>query len=83
MAGPRPPEPPDAAERRSRPPTIVYPATVLRPPDLAMLNAARQGLTMIGEAVAPPRDACAFRVPKGHFFRIVSTEGPQVGDLNL
>ena len=31
----------------------------------------------------PPRDAKAFSVPAGHFFRIVSIEGPQVGDLNL
>lgn len=33
--------------------------------------------------VAAPRDACFFRVPAGSFFRIVSVEGPQVGDLNL
>ena len=31
----------------------------------------------------PPREAKAFEVPAGHFFRIVSVEGPQVGDLNL
>jgi uncharacterized protein len=31
----------------------------------------------------PPRDAKAFEVAAGHFFRIVSVEGPQVGDLNL
>ena len=31
----------------------------------------------------PPRDARAFRVPAGHFFRISSIEGSQVGDLNL
>jgi uncharacterized protein len=31
----------------------------------------------------PPRDGRAFDVPAGHFFRIVSVEGPQVGDLNL
>jgi uncharacterized protein YcgI (DUF1989 family) len=31
----------------------------------------------------PPRDARAFKIPAGHFFRIVSIEGPQVGDLNL
>ena len=30
-----------------------------------------------------PRDARSFAVPAGHFFRIVSVEGPQVGDLNL
>jgi uncharacterized protein YcgI (DUF1989 family) len=33
--------------------------------------------------VVPPRQARAFRVPAGHFFRIGCTEGPQVGDLNL
>ena len=31
----------------------------------------------------PPREARTFEVPAGHFFRIVSIEGPQVGDLNL
>jgi uncharacterized protein YcgI (DUF1989 family) len=31
----------------------------------------------------PPRDANAFEAPAGHLFRIVSVEGPQVGDLNL
>ena len=33
--------------------------------------------------VIPPRDAKAFTVPQGHFFRIVCIEGPQVRDLNL
>ncbi|WP_394842110.1 DUF1989 domain-containing protein [Pendulispora brunnea] len=35
------------------------------------------------ELTVPPRDARAFVVPAGHFFRIVSVEGSQVGDLNL
>jgi uncharacterized protein len=35
------------------------------------------------ELTVPPRDAKAFEVAAGHFFRIVSVEGPQVGDLNL
>ena len=33
--------------------------------------------------IVPPRDARCFDVPKGHFFRITSIEGAQVGDLNL
>jgi uncharacterized protein YcgI (DUF1989 family) len=33
--------------------------------------------------VAPPREACAFTVPAGSFFRITCVDGPQVGDLNL
>ncbi len=40
-------------------------------------------MTKIGETIVPPREARAFDVPAGHFFRIVSIEGPQVGDLNL
>jgi uncharacterized protein YcgI (DUF1989 family) len=34
-------------------------------------------------AIAAPREACTFHVPAGSFFRIVSVDGPQVGDLNL
>jgi hypothetical protein len=36
-----------------------------------------------GEVWAPAREACSFRVPAGHIFRISAPEGPQVGDLNL
>ena len=37
----------------------------------------------LAETIIPPRAARAFNVPAGHFFRIISVEGPQVGDLNL
>ena len=40
-------------------------------------------MTKISETVVPPRAGRAFDVPAGHFFRIVSIEGSQVGDLNL
>ena len=40
-------------------------------------------LSNIAKLTVPPRDAKAFEVPAGHFFRIVSVECPQVGDLNL
>ena len=40
-------------------------------------------LSKVAEVTVPPREAKAFEVPAGHFFRIVSVEGPQVGDLNL
>ena len=33
--------------------------------------------------LVPPRDGRTFDCPAGHFFRICSVEGPQVGDLNL
>ena len=42
-----------------------------------------QAWSKVGETIVPPREGRAFDVPAGHFFRIVSIEGPQVGDLNL
>ncbi len=75
--------PSDAAERRGKPAVVVYPNGTLVPANMAMLEDARAGLTKIDEVIVPPRDAGAFKVPKGHFFRIVSVEGAQVGDLNL
>ncbi|MGR9173009.1 urea carboxylase-associated family protein [Rhizobium sp. KDH_Rht_773_N] len=77
------PIPSDAAERRSVPPVVVYPVETLPSADLGLLEAARQTLTKVGEVIVPPREAASFHVPRGHFFRIVSIDGPQVGDLNL
>ncbi len=77
------PIPSDAAERRSAPPVVVYPVETLPSADLGLLEAARQTLTKVGEVIVPPREAASFHVPRGHFFRIVSIDGPQVGDLNL
>ena len=82
-AAPKTPAPPDAEARRAVRPVIAYPPETLPAPDLAAYRAAREGWEKIGEAVAAPREACLFRVPAGGFFRIVSVEGPQVGDLNL
>ncbi len=75
--------PPDAAARRGAPAVVVYAVEQLPPFDAAFYNAARAALTKVSTVVVPPRDARAFSVPAGHFFRIVSVEGPQVGDLNL
>ena len=77
------PAPQDAAERRAVPPVICYPTETLPQPDLPLYRSALQGAEVVVTHVAPPREACAFEVPAGHFFRIVSSEGPQVGDLNL
>lgn len=77
------PAPPDADERRRKPAVVVYPNGTLPSADMTMLQAARVDLAKIDEVIVPPRDARAFSVPKGHFFRIVSVEGSQVGDLNL
>ncbi len=75
--------PDDAAERRAVAPVICYPVDGLPSPDLALYRAARGTATKTAEVVVPPRDAKVFQVPAGHFFRITSIEGPQVGDLNL
>jgi hypothetical protein len=76
-------EPADAAARRSMPAVTVYEMERLPAPDMALYGRARQTLEKLAEVIVPPRDGRTFRVPKGHFFRIVSIEGPQVGDLNL
>jgi uncharacterized protein YcgI (DUF1989 family) len=75
--------PQDAAARRAARPVIAYPVDGLPPADLTAYRAARDGWTLVETVIAPPRDAAHFRVPAGHFFRIVSVDGPQVGDLNL
>lgn len=78
-----PPIPADADARRAVRPVICYAVDRLPPVDRAFYEWARQGLEPVGEVVVPPREARTFEVPAGHFFRIVSIEGPQVGDLNL
>jgi uncharacterized protein YcgI (DUF1989 family) len=75
--------PPDAAQRRAAKPVGAYALDRLPAYDAAFYDNARAGMTKIGETIVPPRQGRAFDVPAGHFFRIVSIEGPQVGDLNL
>ena len=76
-------EPEDADARRTIRPVICYPVDALPRPDLSAYQAARDGWEKVDEVVVPPREARCFNVPAGSFFRIVSIEGPQVGDLNL
>ena len=76
-------EPADAAARRAIAPVICYPTDTLPQPDISLYRSARQTAVKTGEVIAPPREAATFRVPAGHFFRISSIDGPQVGDLNL
>jgi uncharacterized protein YcgI (DUF1989 family) len=83
MPNKRPPAPADADKRRAARPIIAYHVDALPPLDWGLYKRARATLHNIDEVIVPPRDARAFRVPKGHFLRIVSIEGPQVGDLNL
>ena len=75
--------PSNAASKKAVKPVICYPVEGLQRPDLAAYRAVRNGWRKTGEILVPPREARCFDVPAGHFFRIVSVEGPQVGDLNL
>ena len=75
--------PQDGAARKAIEPVICYPPETLPAIDSDRLAAARASMTLVERITVPPRDAKIFEVPKGHFFRIVSSQGPQVGDLNL
>ena len=75
--------PDDADQRRAAPPVICYNVNELPSFDAAQYDAAKKDMQLIDTVVVPPRDAATFEVPKGCFFRIVSVEGSQVGDLNL
>ena len=75
--------PPDAAVRRRAPPVLAYSVEQLPSFDAAFYNRARAELSKVAELTVLPRETKAFEVPTGHFFRIVSLEGPQVGNLNL
>ena len=75
--------PSDAAARRAIKPVICYPNETLPDPDLPSLTRARVGARKVGDCLVPPREGRCFHVPAGHFFRITSVEGPQVGDLDI
>ncbi|MCA0871016.1 DUF1989 domain-containing protein [Seohaeicola saemankumensis] len=75
--------PRDAERRRAVAPVICYPNDSLPKPDLGLYRAARKSASKISETRVLPRDAACFTAPRGHFFRITSIDGPQVGDLNL
>jgi hypothetical protein len=77
------PAPADAARRAAIKPVICYPVEGLPRANLDPFHAARQGWSKQSETLVPARDARCFSVPAGHFFRITSVDGPQVGDLNL
>src|SRR6185369_11609557 len=83
MRTPQTKAPSDAAARRAAPPVIVYTVDKLPPYDRAFYEQVRRDCVLVSETIVPPREARTFSVPAGHLFRIVSIEGPQVGDLNL
>ncbi len=75
--------PVDVDDRRTIKPVICYPVDTLPMPDMTAFTAARRVMEFTEEVIVPPRDARTFQVPAGDFFRIISVDGPQVGDLNL
>jgi len=75
--------PADADARRDVAPVICYPTETLPRPDLALYIRARADARLSATVDIPPREAAAFRVAAGHFFRISCPKGAQVGDLNL
>ncbi|MFK7882012.1 urea carboxylase-associated family protein [Roseobacter sp.] len=76
-------KPDDADARRAIQPVICYPVETLPTPDMSLYSDVRRDLTKTDECLVPARGARCFSVPAGHFFRISSVEGSQVGDLNL
>ncbi len=83
LSVPQTPEPGDAEARRAVAPVICYPADSLPKPDFSWFAGLREGMVKVDGITVPARTAGCINVPKGHVFRIVSVEGPQVGDLNL
>jgi len=77
------PEPTDAAARRAVAPVICYPTATLPQPDMDRCRARAAEAKPVARVTVPPREAAAIEVPAGHVLRILSVEGPQVGDLNL
>ena len=75
--------PQDAEDRRRVRPVICYPTDALPGADLALYGSALAMAQVTESVLVPPRDARSIRVPSGAFLRIVSVDGPQVGDLNL
>jgi len=75
--------PPDAKARRSARPVVCYDVDALPKFDGEFYGSVRENMEKVDEVVVEPRDGRTFEVPAGHLFRIVSVEGPQVGDLNL
>ena len=75
--------PQNAQALRDIEPTVCYPINTLPKPQMAIFEDARKDMSLVDQVIVPPRDARCFTVPAGHFFRIVSVEGSQVGDLNL
>lgn len=80
---PQAPRPDDADTRLQIAPVVCYPPDSLPAPKMDWFADVLNGMTQVDEIVAAPREAGFATVPAGHVFRILSVDGPQVGDLNL
>ncbi|NNL35444.1 MAG: DUF1989 domain-containing protein [Silicimonas sp.] len=83
LSAPQHAQPDDADRRRAVAPVICYPPETLPSVDTERYRDIRGGAEKVEEIVVSPRDAACIDVRAGMFFRIVSVDGPQVGDLNL
>lgn len=83
LKAPLHPAPAAAVDMKSVAPVICYPPETLPTPDLAHKQTLRGQATKTAQITVAPRDAGCIEVPAGAFFRILSVEGSQVGDLNL
>ena len=83
MNAKRPTPPANAEQLRSAQPVVCYQVEQLPAVNVADYMAMRNGAEKISATTIAPRDAETFSVPAGHFFRICSVQGSQVGDLNL
>lgn len=77
------PVPVDDQLRRAVKPVVCYPVDTLPTFDASFYDRAREGMTLLDQVIVAPREGNTIEVPAGHIFRIVSKDGPQVGDLNL
>ncbi|NKB54042.1 MAG: DUF1989 domain-containing protein [Rhizobiaceae bacterium] len=80
---PRHPAPEDAADRKQIEPVVCYPIDTFEPFNRSLYDELRSDMQLVDEVMVEPRDAAAFSVAAGQFFRITCPDGPQVGDLNL
>lgn len=77
------PAPDDAGTRRAAPVQICYDIDAVPTAHPAVLGRGRSSLSLHQTLLVPPREGRCFEVDAGQYVRIVSIEGPQVGDLNL
>ena len=75
--------PDDASQRQAVKPIVCYDVAAVPARDSRWISQWQDTLEVVNSVVVPPREASTFSVPAGYGFRIVSVEGPQVGDLNL